>query len=102
MNNVEVPEQAEEEESEYETEEEVSEYEEVSGDEEEGQVETHRHRSEENNDRSENRNIWMFPGQMMRSHLSSPTPVLSPTVVSSVRRRPDTQTEHRGQQSGLH
>ena len=31
------------------------------------------------------------------SHLSSPTPVLSPTVVSSVRRRPDTQTEHRGQ-----
>ena len=70
----------------------------VSGDEEEGQVETHRHRSEENNDRSENRNIWMFPSQMMRSHLSSPTPVLSPTVVSSVRRRPDTQTEHRGQQ----
>ena len=42
-----------------------------------------------------NRNIKLVLSQVMRSHLSSPTPVLSPTVVSSVRRRPDTQTEHR-------
>ena len=43
--------------------------------------------------------LEIFLSQMMRSHLSSPTPVLSPTVVSSVRRRPDTQTEHRDQSS---
>ena len=66
-------------------------------------MEANRHRSEENNDRSERKiSICKYSqSEDLRSHLSSPTPVLSPTVVSSVSRRPDTQTEHR-ERSALH